>query len=89
MSNEQPLILTIFGRHYRFKDPANKLPVLTQAAIGVDARLTELAKDMPQASRDQLLMLALINVVGELNTQQHLTSQQLQALLAVLAKADC
>lgn len=87
MSCDQPYTVKILGRDYRFKNPSEKLSQLTAMATELDQRLTTQATELPLATRDQLLILTAINLLGELAEQQQQSLSQLQQLLTQLTEA--
>jgi len=87
MSCDQPCTVHILGRDYRFKNPSEKLSQLTAMATQLDQRLAAQAVELPLATRDQLLILTAINLLGELAEQQQQNQSQLQQLLTQLTAA--
>lgn len=79
--------VTILKRHYSFKTPESGKVALQQMASELDKKLCELAAQLPQFSRDELLTLTALNVLysqQQLLQQEKLTSQKLQALTQLL-----
>lgn len=87
MSCDQPYTVQILGRDYRFKKPSEKSSQLTAMAAELDQRLAIQAAELPLATRDQLLILTAINLLGELAEQQQQSQSQLQQLLTQLTEA--
>ncbi|GGW57543.1 cell division protein ZapA [Alishewanella tabrizica] len=88
MHRDEPYILTILGRDYRFKNPSDKVKQLTVMASQLDERLALQAAELPLATRDQLLVLTAINLLTELAEQQQLQDKQFQSLLALIQTAE-
>lgn len=87
MSCDQPYTVHILGRDYRFKNPSEKSSQLTAMALALDQRLAAQATELPLATRDQLLILTAINLLGELAEQQQQSQSQLLQLLTQLTEA--
>lgn len=88
MTVEHVCTVTIYGREYRFKNLPGQQHQLVSLAQRLDNELTEQAKSLPLATRDQLLVLSALNLLGEMSIQQQQTDTALSSLLEQIKKAE-
>lgn len=87
MSAKQSVQVNILNRPYNIKVPQGATTLLSSLAETLNEQLNQLAVQVPQFSRDELLVLTALNALqreDQLLEQQKSEQQQLKQLVAML-----
>ena len=87
MSAKQSVQVNILNRPYNIKVPQGATTLLSSLAETLNEQLNQLAVQVPQFSRDELLVLTALNALqreDQLLEQQKSEQQQLKQLIAIL-----
>ncbi|CAM3824507.1 cell division protein ZapA [Rheinheimera salexigens] len=87
MSAKQSVQVNILNRPYNIKVPQGATTLLSSLAETLNEQLNQLAVQVPQFSRDELLVLTALNALqreDQLLEQQKSEQQQLKQLVAIL-----
>lgn len=82
------LTITVLGRDYQFKVPQGNQVALQELAKALDEKLSLLRSQSPLTSRDQLLVLTMLNTLLELSQLQQQCVQDQHAVTGLLKKIN-
>lgn len=82
------LTITLLGRDYQFKAPQSQQAVLQELAKTLDEKLSLLHNQSPLTSRDQLLVLTMLNSLLELSQLQQQCVQDQHGVNSLLKQIN-